>query len=62
MSLCVCIYMHPAHGYLKVDDSDSELEDLKEFLGLETPADDTPRLQCSRDSAGHIGRDTFYVR
>lgn len=26
-----------------MDDSDSELEDLKEFLGLETPVYDTPR-------------------
>ena len=33
------VYMHPDHGFLhydrfvKLDDSDSELEDLKEFLG-----------------------------
>ena len=41
--------MHPDHGFLhydrfvKLDDSDSELEDLKEFLGLEMPIYDTPR-------------------
>ena len=41
--------MYPAHGFLhyyrfvKLDDSDSELEDLKEFLGPETPVYDTPR-------------------
>ena len=51
MSLYVCmyVYMHPDHGFLhynrfvKLDDSDSELEDLKEFLGLETSIYDTPR-------------------
>ena len=41
--------MHPDHGFLhydrfvKLDDSDSELEDLKEFLGPETPVYGTPR-------------------
>ena len=41
------MYVLPSHGFLhyyrseKLNDSDSELEDLKEFLGPETPVYDT---------------------
>ena len=45
-------------GFVKLDDSDFKLEDLKEFLASEMPIYDTPR-QYSRDSAYHIGRDTI---
>ena len=39
---------------MKLDDSNSELEDLKEFLGLETPVYGTPRHSYNALETVHL--------